>query len=145
MVKEQLLAQAHTEARRRNVPVVQVLVEWLAPRMMFLPTEKDVERAVRRRERAEHPMQPVIRDDGVSRFKPNLVVAFLYDAAKRELGGFVEVNFHDDDRAQFAQLIGYRVDAFCDLSFVSEELSHEAQIEEDGNGCPRTTLRTIHP
>lgn len=45
MTKEELLAQAHREAQSRNVPVVQVLVEWLAPRMMLLPDDEAMRHA----------------------------------------------------------------------------------------------------
>lgn len=70
-----------------------------------------------------HPCQPIIKDDnGISRFKQNTIVRFLLNN-----GGFVDLNklaimeFPREDKVQFAQLIGYSICGFGELSYVSDE------------------------
>lgn len=73
----------------------------------------------------KHPMQPVQRDtDGVVRFKPNKIVRFLVDWARprgMSLNDLAILPFDDEDREQLAQLIGYSVSGFGDLSYASQE------------------------
>jgi hypothetical protein len=73
-------------------------------------------------------MQPVDFDGkpqpssprGVIRFKPNAIVQWLLDNGGKDLNDIARQNFSDDDRMQFAQLIGYSVSGWGDLSYVSE-------------------------
>lgn len=71
------------------------------------------------------PIQPVYRDEqGVVRFRANAVVSFLYQWASARGMGLNELAlmpFDAADREQFAQLIGYSVSGFGDLSYVSDE------------------------
>lgn len=71
------------------------------------------------------PMQPLELVDGVMRFKANTIVGWLLDRArsgrKTDLNDIAREDFPQDDWEQFAQLIGYSVDGYCDLSYVSEE------------------------
>ena len=73
---------------------------------------------------AKHPMQPVIRDEsGVSRFKPNKIVRWLLDEGRPhglDLNKIAVQNFPQEDEEHFAQLIGYSINGFCELSYVSE-------------------------
>jgi hypothetical protein len=79
-----------------------------------------------------HPMQPAVRDEhGVIRFKANAIVQFLLDSGPFDMNALARMNFSDEDREQFAQLIGYSVDGFCDLSYVSDEAREKATGEED--------------
>jgi hypothetical protein len=84
----------------------------------------------------EHPMQPVYRDsDGVIRFKQNKIVRFLVDWARprgMSLNDLAMLPFDDEDRAQLAQLIGYSVSGFSELSYMSDELVEraDAMVEE---------------
>ncbi len=84
---------------------------------------------------AEHPMQPVIRAaDGVIRFQPNPIVRHLLDWAKSRGMGLNELmirgqtygEFSDEDFEQFAQLIGYSVSGFGDLSYARPEAVQKA-------------------
>jgi hypothetical protein len=69
-----------------------------------------------------HPMQPiVIADDGVVRFQRNAIVRFLLDNGGFDLNQLTLKGFPEEDWEQFAQLIGYSVDGFADLSYASEE------------------------
>lgn len=82
-----------------------------------------------------HPMQPVRRaKDGVIRFRPNKVVSFLLDWASSRgmnLNDLARIPFDDDEREQFAQLIGYSVCGFGELSYTSDEVYQKAQDAAD--------------
>lgn len=76
-----------------------------------------------------HPVQPTYTDDsGRRRFKSNAIVAFLLDAGPYDMNKLAAMNFSDEDRAQFAQLVGYTVNGFGELSYVSDEVW--GQVEE---------------
>lgn len=81
---------------------------------------------------AKHPMQPVeLADDGVIRFKRNKIVRFLVDWASERgmtLNELAVMDFDDADHEQLAQLIGYSVSGFGDLSYVSDE-AYQAATE----------------
>jgi hypothetical protein len=69
-----------------------------------------------------HPVQPLVRDErGVIRFKENAIVRFLLDAGLFDLNSLARMNFSSEDWSQFAQLIGYSLSGYGDLSYVSEE------------------------
>ena len=68
-----------------------------------------------------HPMQPVYQDkQGVQRFKANKIVCHLLDAGNIDMNQLARLRFDEADRVQFAQLIGYSVCGFGDLSYVSD-------------------------
>jgi hypothetical protein len=78
------------------------------------------------------PLQPIYRDCvGIERFQPNLIVVYLLEVAR---GVGVDLNtlgmrdFPQEDREQFAQLIGYTLSGFSELSYVSDETY--ARVEE---------------
>lgn len=68
-----------------------------------------------------HPMQPIGYDqDDVIRFKRNAIVRFLLDWASERgmtLNSLASIPFADEDREQFAQLIGYSVSGFGELGY----------------------------
>lgn len=72
-----------------------------------------------------HPMQPVvIAPDGVIRFKQNKIVRHLLDFASPLGCGLNELareDFSQEDRMQLAQLIGYSVSGYGELSYASSE------------------------
>lgn len=72
----------------------------------------------------KNPIQPLINDEhGALRFKENKIVSFLfaeYQKNKPEIN-LSFGNFSQDDREQFAQLIGYSLSGFGELSYVSNE------------------------
>ncbi|HEP8722238.1 TPA: hypothetical protein VDU44_000093 [Pseudomonas aeruginosa] len=71
------------------------------------------------------PMQPLIKDDhGVARFKANKIVNHLLDYASErgcDMTELAKLQFPDEDYMQFAQLIGYSVSGYSDLSYVSDD------------------------
>lgn len=69
-----------------------------------------------------HPDQAVVIDDkGVARFKSNEIVRFLLNHGPYDLNTISKMEFSDDDRNQFAQLIGCSVCEFGELSYAEDE------------------------
>lgn len=69
---------------------------------------------------ARHPMQPVVFDQhGVVRFKANAIVRYLLDNGGIDMNHLALQNFSEEDEMQFAQLIGYSVSGYGDLSYAS--------------------------
>jgi len=70
----------------------------------------------------KHPPQPLVRDkQDVVRFKSNAIVRFLLDAGPFDLNQIAVIPFKAEDREQFAQLIGYSLVGFGELSYVRDE------------------------
>ncbi len=77
-----------------------------------------------------HPMQPLFKDEGgVVRFRENKVVAWLLDNGGVDMNRIALQCFADDERAHFAQLIGYSVDGYADRSYVDEDTYWKAHDE----------------
>lgn len=69
-----------------------------------------------------HPIQPLEKDDhGVLRLKSNKIVRYLLDNGGIDMNHLAVQNFSDEDRQQFAQLIGYSLSGYGDLSYVSDD------------------------
>lgn len=68
--------------------------------------------------RGRHPMQPIVMVEKVARFKENAIVRMLLDTHPSSgLNEIACMKFSRADRNQFAQLIGYSVSGFGDLSY----------------------------
>ena len=70
------------------------------------------------------PIQP-IKDN---RFIPNRIVQYLLDNGGIDLNQLAYRDFTDQERMQFAQLIGYSLGGFSDLSYVDDETYGAAQL-----------------
>lgn len=70
---------------------------------------------------ARYPNQPIVSVARVLRFRQNAIVRHLLDNGPFDLNDLAQLPFSDDDRAQFAQLIGYSVAGWSDLPYVSDE------------------------
>ena len=80
--------------------------------------------------KAVHPNQPLVDDFGVVRFKPNKIVRFLLHAGPFDMNKLALMPWLDEDRAQFAQLIGYSLGGFSELtSYVSDEKYESAKSQ----------------
>ena len=80
-------------------------------------------------------MQPIYRDvEGTHRFKRNAIVRYLLDmngqGAKIDMNTLSMVEFSQEDREQFAQLIGYSVGGFEELSYVRPATIRRVEAEE---------------
>lgn len=116
----------------------------------------------------KHPMQPLALDkNGTLRFKSNAIVDYLLDKGGLDMNDLAVIDFTQEDREQFAQLIGYSQCGFGDLSYVSDETYEtcdnmyrkglteaeariaylEETLEEARKGVKQaaTTLFRIHP
>lgn len=75
-----------------------------------------------------HPIQPLIEEpDGRLRFKENAIVRYLLDHGGIDLNKIAALDFSQDDREQFAQLIGYSLDGAASLSYMSDEVLSAAE------------------
>lgn len=69
----------------------------------------------------KHPMQPIVLVDGIARFKDNRLVRFLIDQYGLNQLHMRCSDATQDDWNQLAQLIGYSVSGFGDLSYADHE------------------------
>lgn len=85
----------------------------------------------------ENPIQPLIKDcHGKIRFKANKVVEFLLDNGGIDMNKLACEDFTNNDREQFAQLIGYSLDGYGTLSYVTDETydtAHSLGVANDSN------------
>lgn len=83
----------------------------------------------------EMPIQPLHYDDrGTLRFVGNTLVRYLLDNGGLTLNDLCHVECTRSESEQFAQLIGYSVGGFSDLSYVREEtLEKIAELAEKIN------------
>jgi hypothetical protein len=116
----------------------------------------------------KHPMQPLEKDKlGTVRFKKNAIVDYLLDNGGIDMNDLAVIDFSQEDREQFAQLIGYSQCGFGELSYVSDDTYEtcnkmyeeglteaeariaylEETLEEARKGVKQaaTTLFRIHP
>jgi hypothetical protein len=88
-----------------------------------------------------HPMQPVYLDDEkVLRFRHNAIVEHLLAHSKIDLNQIAMLDFSQEDREQFAQLLGYSVRGYHELSYVSDESAAQAsalagEVVPGAGGC----------
>jgi hypothetical protein len=81
--------------------------------------------------KAKHPIQPLIKDEhGVVRFKKNSIVRTLLDAGPFDMNKLSVMDFSDEDRMQFAQLIGYSLSGFSELSYVDDKTYELAEKQK---------------
>lgn len=87
------------------------------------------------------PMQPVMKDhNGVARFRENAIVRYLLDHGGIDMNRLAVRDFAQEDREQFAQLIGYSISGYHELSYVSDESAARAsklakEVVPDAGGC----------
>jgi hypothetical protein len=77
------------------------------------------------------PQQPIYVDElGVARFRENPIVRWLLDAGPFDLNQIAMLpNISHEERAQFAQLIGYSVCGYGDLPYAVGVEEADAQAE----------------
>lgn len=82
-----------------------------------------------------HPMQPLEHDkSGVLRFKENAIVSYLLDThLSVSMNQLAAMPFSKEDRQQFAQLIGYSLSGYGELtSYVDDEAYAAAEKVAEG-------------
>jgi hypothetical protein len=74
-----------------------------------------------------HPVQEVIDNNGVHRFRKNAIVEWLLETHPNiDMNDIAIEKFSDADRTQFAQLIGYSVSGAGDLSYFDRNVLRTA-------------------
>lgn len=74
------------------------------------------------------PLQPiVVQEDGVVRFKENSIVRYLLGQGPFTMDSLASIPFPQEDREQFAQLIGYSLTGFAELPYVSDKTYMRAE------------------
>lgn len=85
---------------------------------------------------AVHPTQPLIVDGrGVLRFKRNRIVEVLLASGQLDMNALAAMEFSDEDRVQFAQLIGYSLSGFSELPYVSASRDSLSMVWKDQRRC----------
>jgi hypothetical protein len=72
----------------------------------------------------------MIMDGAVQRFQANPIVRYLLDSGDVDMNKLATMPFSDEDHAHFAQLIGYSVSGWGDLSYVSDAIWTEAHAAQ---------------
>lgn len=86
------------------------------------------------------PMQPLVWEEDVIRFKPNEIVRRLLDEGGIDLNQIALWKVSDEDRTQFTQLIGYSVSGAGDLSYFNRDtLAVADAIAESMSRAKRST------
>jgi hypothetical protein len=108
-------------------------------------------------------MQPVVKDThGVLRFRENAIIRYIVDHAaevvhpganaidpntskpyhqgKLDLSKLITLDFPQEDHEQFAQLMGYSISGYHELSYVSDESCEQAStlakaVIPEAGGC----------
>lgn len=75
--------------------------------------------------------QPLVVVDGIVRFRANAIVRYLLDEGPFDMNAIGSLPFSQADREQFAQLIGYSLGGFGDLSYVSNETYEAAARQKE--------------
>jgi len=75
------------------------------------------------------PIQPIKE----YRFEENKIVTYLLDNGPFDMNDIASLDFSNEDREQFAQLIGYSLGGFSELGYVSDETYETAcKIADEG-------------
>lgn len=80
-----------------------------------------------KKKRRKQPMQPVVlTEDEVAKFQENAIVRYLLDAGPFGMDDLEVIPFPQEDREQFAQLIGYSLGLFGGLDYVRHKTYKKA-------------------
>ena len=97
----------------------------------------------------KHPIQPLETIDDVVRFKRNAIVDALLDHGQKTGLGLNELaagkagTFSNEDWQQLAQLIGYSLSGYSELSYVDDDAYGAAEIVAT-DGLTPDAARVLH-
>jgi len=78
------------------------------------------------REGMKQPIQPIIMDEfGTFRFQANAIVRYLLDNGGIDMNDLARLEFSNEDRQQFAQLIGYSLGSYGKLTHYVDDAAYE--------------------
>ena len=86
--------------------------------------------------RVRHPMQPMYVDEQkVLRFKRNKIIDWLFNTGKLDLNTIGATDFPKEDRQQLAQLLGYSLNGYGELSYVTDKAYDRARKQAEKAGA----------
>lgn len=69
-----------------------------------------------------HPIQPLVTDElDTLRFKENTIISYLFKSGKLDMSQLAAMTFPSEDRQQIAQLLGYSLSGYSELSYVTDD------------------------
>ena len=78
------------------------------------------------------------------RFKENKIVNYLLDNGGIDMNHLATIKFPQEDREQFAQLIGYSHCGYGELSYVSDESYYKTQKEYNDKNSEDKSVETMN-
>ena len=92
----------------------------------------------------KHPIQPLEPDQhGNMRFKENAIVRYLLERGQFDMNHLAVQPFSKEDRVQFAQLIGYSLSGFGELSYVDDDTFNAASAMIEGTTMEQAKIETL--
>lgn len=92
----------------------------------------------------KHPIQPLEKNaDGVLCFKENAIVRHLWDKGGLDLNQIARLDFAAEDRQQFAQLIGYSLSGYGELSYVDDDAYGTAEETTRTKGSDKARIKYL--
>ena len=79
----------------------------------------------------EFPLQPIIEKDGVHRFQENRIIRTLLNTSRLTLNDLAIMDFTDEEQCQFAQLLGYSLNGYEELPYVSDKEWRRAEKKHE--------------
>ena len=89
------------------------------------------------------PMQEVESINGVLRFRRNKIIDFLFNSGALDLNKIAVMEFPQEDRIQLAQLLGYSLSGFGELSYVDETSYQLAYAKAERTGDEKDLLIAV--
>ena len=124
------VANAHPHYSIRDGPSGEYRECSMAPCCYAFEEKKTDIQAPAQAPAKRHPMQEVILDKGVARFRKNEIVTLLLDSGPVDLNHIeADETFSKEDKEQFMMLIGTSVSGSHDSAYISDELCEEADRE----------------
>lgn len=92
----------------------------------------------------KNPIQPLEPDKHkMLRFKSNAIVRHLLDNGKIDMNALAMMEFSKDDRQQFAQLIGYSLSGYSELSYVDDDAYGAAEAMAKGKSEDKARIEHL--
>lgn len=92
-----------------------------------------------------HPIQPIEKDEhGTLRFKVNEIVRHLLDAGPFDMNTIAFGDFTNEDRQQFAQLIGYSLSGYGELRSYVDDDAYGTAERMAGEGLSEDEAKIQH-
>lgn len=90
------------------------------------------------------PQQPIKMDlAGCLRFQENAIVSSLLETSSLDMNKIAVMDFSQADREQFAQLIGYSLSGYSELSYVRDETYERATNTKDHEDPRDAQIRVL--